>query len=178
MTASRTPIDDLKDTILAERKKGNIVFQALPGQFAVAPLDEFIQQPADGMLYDLNRSEEISLTFLKDPKWVNDFAVALVIRKLHAELAAALARAESAEKLARFGALVLDEHRENIGDIDGGWMQDKAEEMGLLERVEVQKACGDENTPCSCAEYGDFPQECLRYTKEIFAQIAALKGTK
>ena len=83
---SETPITDavnkLRDTILAERDKGNIVFQALPGQFAIANLDEFIQQPAEGMLYDLNRSEVISLTFLKDPKWVNDFAVALVIRKL------------------------------------------------------------------------------------------------
>jgi hypothetical protein len=48
----------------------------------VADLDEFIKQPADGILYDLNRLEETALTFIDDPKWVNDFAVALVIRKL------------------------------------------------------------------------------------------------
>ena len=83
---SETPITDavnkLRDTILAERDKGNIVFRGLPDQLMTAPLDEFVEQPAEGMLYDLNRLEEISLTFLKDPKWVNDFAVALVIRKL------------------------------------------------------------------------------------------------
>ena len=78
---SETP-DKLRDLILSERDKGNIVFRGLPDQLMTAPLDEFVEQPAEGMLYDLNRLEEISLTFLKDPKWVNDFAVALVIRKL------------------------------------------------------------------------------------------------
>ena len=82
---SETP-DKLRDLILSERDKGNIVFRGLPDQLMTAPLDEFIEQPAEGMLYDLNRLEEISLTFLKDPKWVNDFAVALVIRKLTARL--------------------------------------------------------------------------------------------
>ena len=72
----------LQDRILAEREQGNIVFWGLPGELARMKLDDFVEQPADGMLYDLNRLEEISLTFLKDPKWVNDFAVALVIRKL------------------------------------------------------------------------------------------------
>ena len=72
----------LKTTILEERDKGNVVFWGLPGQLMVASLDRFLEQPADGILYDLNRLEEISLTFLDDPKWVNDFAVALVIRNL------------------------------------------------------------------------------------------------
>ena len=81
---------ELRDLILRERKNGNIVFWGLPGQLMTAPLDKFIEQPADGILYDLNRLEEISLTFLDDAKWVNDFAVALVIRKLHADLAATM----------------------------------------------------------------------------------------
>lgn len=35
------------------------------------------------MLYDLNRSEAVALTFLDtDPKWINDYAVAKVIRAL------------------------------------------------------------------------------------------------
>lgn len=33
-------------------------------------------------MYDLNRSEEVVLTFLPDPKWINDFAVAKVIAAL------------------------------------------------------------------------------------------------
>ena len=64
---SETP-DKLRDLILSERDKGNIVFRGLPDQLMTAPLDEFVEQPAEGMLYDLNRLEEISLTFLKDPK--------------------------------------------------------------------------------------------------------------
>ena len=46
------------------------------------PIEEFVKQPVDGMLYDLNRGDEVSLTFIHERKWVNDFAVALVIRKL------------------------------------------------------------------------------------------------
>jgi hypothetical protein len=81
-TPSGSDVERLRDDILAEREKGNIAFWGMPGQLMIAPLDDFITQPADGILYDLNRLEEISLTFLEDPKWVNDFAAALVIRKL------------------------------------------------------------------------------------------------
>ena len=89
----------VRDLILAERDKGNIVVSTIEGLMTM-PLDEFVKQPADGMLYDLNRGEEVSLTFLSDRKWVNDFAVALVIRRLAAELAAAEQRAEQARILA------------------------------------------------------------------------------
>ena len=85
----RTPQNKLRDKILAERKKGNVVFWGLPGQLQSAKLDDFVKQPADGILYDLNRLEEICMTFLDDPKWVNDFAVALTIRKLKDMLSAA-----------------------------------------------------------------------------------------
>ena len=62
--------------------------------------------------------------------------------------------------LQTFGLAVLKETREGLGDIDGGWLQDKAEECGLLVRVTVTEPCSDEH--CRCAEYDDFPQECLR----------------
>ena len=81
-----TELEQLRDKILAERDAGNIVFWGLPHELATAKLDDFIKQPVDGILYDLNRTEEICLTFLAGTKWVNDFAVALVIRKLHAKL--------------------------------------------------------------------------------------------
>lgn len=74
--------EELRDEILKARAAGTVVFHGLPDQLVFAPLEEFVEQPADGILYDLNRLEEVSLTFLADPKWVNDFAVALVIRKL------------------------------------------------------------------------------------------------
>lgn len=84
------------DFILNEAKKGNVVFNTGMG-LAVAPLDEFIQQPADGILYDLNRLEEVVMTFISDEKWINDYAVALVIRRLKAKLEEALSRVQSDE---------------------------------------------------------------------------------
>jgi hypothetical protein len=73
---------ELKERILKERELGNIVHWGLPGELVTTKLDDFIQQSAEGILYDLNRLEEISLTFLNDPRWVNDFATATVIRRL------------------------------------------------------------------------------------------------
>jgi hypothetical protein len=65
-----------------------------------------------------------------------------------------------AEGYKQFALAVLMESREHLGsDIDGGWLQDKAEEFGLLKRVTVTEPCGE---ICSCAEYDDFPQECLQ----------------
>jgi hypothetical protein len=82
---SDTPLVELRDRILKERADGRIVFWGLPDELMAAPLDDFLKQPADGILYDLNRLEEVVLTFLPDPKWVNDFAVATVIRRLIAD---------------------------------------------------------------------------------------------
>jgi len=73
--------ENIKDIILEEYKKGNIVVSGIDG-LQIMPLDEFIKQPADGVLYDLNRDEATVLTFINDPKWVNDYAVSQVIRKL------------------------------------------------------------------------------------------------
>lgn len=63
--------------------------------------------------------------------------------------------------LARFGALVLDAHREEIADLDAEWLESTAVECGLLASVEMTERCGE---GCLCAEYGDFPQGCLRKT--------------
>ena len=71
----------MKDRILEEYKKGNIVLSSIEG-LQVMPLISFIKQPVEGILYDLNRTEAVILTFLDDPKWVNDYAVAQVIRAL------------------------------------------------------------------------------------------------
>lgn len=83
----------LRDKILAERDKGNLVYAHIEGYSAVN-VEDFVKQPADGILYDLNRDEATALAFIHEKKWVNDFAVALTIRKLvqqRDELAAKLA---------------------------------------------------------------------------------------
>ena len=78
-----------------------------------------------------------------------------------AELARARAEAErdAALPLARFGLACLDVSRKNLGDLEGGWVQDKGTELGALTSVEVTEPCCLEN--CVCAEYG-FPCLCYR----------------
>ncbi|MGN6438516.1 MAG: hypothetical protein ACTHMM_18375 [Agriterribacter sp.] len=73
--------EELKDLILEESKKGNIVINAFEG-IITCGLEDFINQPAEGMLYDLNRDGATVLTFIGDPKWVNDYAVGMVITAL------------------------------------------------------------------------------------------------
>jgi len=85
MTISKKENDkrimNLKDRILFEAERGNVVINTIEG-LAVVPLDKIIEQPTEGLLYDLNRDRATILTFVYDEKWINDFAVALVIEKL------------------------------------------------------------------------------------------------
>ena len=74
-------MEDFKNKILEEYEKGNIIVAGIEGLQGMK-LDDFIKQSAESMLYDLNRSEIVVLTFLPDPKWVNDYAVCKVIRAL------------------------------------------------------------------------------------------------
>ena len=48
------------------------------------PLDKFCQQDADSILFDLNRDEATTLTLGNEGlvRWVNDYAVAKIIRHL------------------------------------------------------------------------------------------------
>ena len=80
-----TKENDIKEMVLAEYKKGNIVVSTFEG-LQVAPLKEIIKQPIDGLLYDLNRNEAVVLTFINDPKWINDYAMVQVVRELKKQL--------------------------------------------------------------------------------------------
>lgn len=77
--------EEIKKKILDEYKKGNVVIYDSEGLKAM-PLDEIIKQPTDGLLYDLNRNESVILTFIDDPKWINDYACSQVIRALKNKL--------------------------------------------------------------------------------------------
>ena len=77
--------EELKDLILKKEKEGEVVIQTIEG-LASMKLDDIVKQPVEGLLYDLNRNREVVLTFIDDPKWVNDYAVSLVIRKLKSML--------------------------------------------------------------------------------------------
>ena len=73
--------EELKERILQKANEGKVVLMTFAGIMEV-DLEEFIKQPTEGLLYDLNRDRVTVLSFLDDPKWVNDFAVGLVIAKL------------------------------------------------------------------------------------------------
>ncbi len=76
------------EIVLEERDKGNVVFLCVD-EVMVAPVKEIIKQPADGLLWDLNRDEATALTFMDREgmiHWVNNFAVALVLRELKSQV--------------------------------------------------------------------------------------------
>jgi hypothetical protein len=77
--------ENFKDMVLKEYDKGNIVFMTIEGPMCM-PLNTFIKQPIDGILYDLNRDPEVVLAYIYDEKWVNDFAVSMVIKELKRQL--------------------------------------------------------------------------------------------
>ena len=77
-------MQEIKNKILEEYKNGNIVCATFEG-LEVYNLKEFLKQPSTGILYDLNRRESVILSFIEDPKWVNDYACAKVIHALKEE---------------------------------------------------------------------------------------------
>lgn len=73
-------------------------------------------------------------------------------------------------KLEQFALAVLEQSRADwLGDVEGGWLQDRAEELGLLVPQDVIEPCGE---ACQC-EY--FPNVCLRYSPAVQAKIDGAK---
>ena len=78
-------MENIKNKILEEYKKGNIVVYTFEG-LMVMPIKDIVNQPTSGLLYDLNRDEATILTSIDDPKWINDYACAKVIEELKRQL--------------------------------------------------------------------------------------------
>lgn len=76
--------EELREIIFEKEKKGILVLRGFDCYLEIK-LDDIIKQPVEGILYDLNRDRVTVLSFIDDPKWVNDYAVGLVITKLHGE---------------------------------------------------------------------------------------------
>ena len=74
-------MEEIKEIVLKEYQKGNIVVCDYEGLKSML-LADFIDNPTDEILYDLNRDEATILSFINDKKWINDFAAAKVIRAL------------------------------------------------------------------------------------------------
>lgn len=73
-TKEKEMFESIRDNVLAEWDKGNLVYADIEGLKSIK-FEEFIKQSLEGMLYDINRETATILTFLDDPKWVNDFAL-------------------------------------------------------------------------------------------------------
>ena len=67
-------IETIRDKVLAEWTKGNLVYADIEGLKSIK-FEDFINQPLGGILYDINRNLATILAFIDDPKWVNDFAL-------------------------------------------------------------------------------------------------------
>lgn len=75
----------IKEYILEESNKGNIVFNTMEG-ICTANIKDFIHQPIEGILYDLDRDFGTILTLIDDPKWINDYALSKVVVELKRRL--------------------------------------------------------------------------------------------
>lgn len=78
--------EKLVDLIRRKEKENKLLFMTCDG-IAEADIDKFMEQPVEGILYDLNRSKVVCLTLInKEPQWVNNYATAIVIEKFNEKL--------------------------------------------------------------------------------------------
>lgn len=75
------------DVIRGQEKYGNITIETTEG-LAVIPLDDIVNWEADSLLYDLNRDKATTITLGRNgmERWINDYAVAVVIEYLMKEI--------------------------------------------------------------------------------------------
>lgn len=74
-------MSEVKDEILKMANQGWVSFRTIDG-IMTANIKDFVSQPSEGILYDLNRNTTAVLADTKDPRWINDFAVSQVITYL------------------------------------------------------------------------------------------------
>ena len=82
---SKKQKESLGDLLLRKEKEGKVITVDCEGGLQETDLNEFITQPTEGILYDLNRDKVTCLTWLNMDKarlWINNYAVAVVIEKL------------------------------------------------------------------------------------------------
>lgn len=81
-------IEQILKDIDKHSKQDEIIFLTVAGA-KFAKLEDFINQPADGVLYDLNRDIATSITMFKgtgELRYINDIATAYTIKYLFKEL--------------------------------------------------------------------------------------------
>ena len=71
---------EAKRKIILDNQKNNVITIMTIEGAKGCHIEDFLSQPYEGILYDLNRLPET--LNIKDPRWVNDMAAIYVIRKL------------------------------------------------------------------------------------------------
>ena len=74
-------------TVLENERKGKVTYMTGMG-LMTSTLESFCRQNADGVLYDLNRDRATTITLGRNGggRWINDYAVAMVIEYLMKEI--------------------------------------------------------------------------------------------
>lgn len=77
--------EEVIEMLKEAEKQGIVVFNTFEGLKGM-DIEKIIAQPTEGLLYDLNRDKATIMTLLNNDelygKWINDYAVCLVITKL------------------------------------------------------------------------------------------------
>lgn len=75
--------EELQNLILSKKKEGKIVFHSLD-ELVEVRMENIIRQPANGLLWDLNRDMATLLSRASEdnPCWVNDLALANITEYL------------------------------------------------------------------------------------------------
>ena len=71
--------EELKRLVLDEWEKGFIVYRTIEG-LEKQELSDFVRQPIEGQLYDINRDIATCLAFIDEPMGVNNFASMVLLR--------------------------------------------------------------------------------------------------
>lgn len=165
------------DDVLLMRDAADALERAQQEITERAETEEALTLEVEAYIGKLERAEAerdaATLAFAAARDTAHDFEDRLTTadNKLHA----AEAIASAARALATFGLACLDEARKELGDLDGGWVQDTAEKLGVLTPHEVTEPCDPEH--CVCAEYG-FPTTCYRDSEATKACRAALAAVE
>ena len=79
---------ELAAKLMALRKEGKVAFDTFDGLYVSNLEDLIYKQPADGLLYDLNRDPVTCLSWIEQEakSWINNYAAGVVIEKLHADV--------------------------------------------------------------------------------------------
>ena len=74
--------EELREIVMDEWKKGFIVYRTIDG-LQKQELSEFVKQPIERQLYDLDRDMATCLAFIDEPMGVDNFASMVLIKYYH-----------------------------------------------------------------------------------------------